>query len=112
MSSLIFWLAAAVGLIALLDYKNFWFHTQFWIKDKNKRRPYTFMIRDFSCKSPLLFGSICFFLGAWLHSQLSYQTMIVFFTGLLAGHLWFGRDYVPGEQENPPYCPDKLEPHG
>ena len=111
MGNVIFWLVAGIGLIALLDYKDFWFYTQFWLKPLD-RRPYTFIFRDFSCGSPLLWGAMCFFGGAWLHTYISYTTMIVFFAGLLAGHLWWNKDYIPHEQEEPPYCPEKVEPHG
>lgn len=105
MSDFAFWLAVGLGLAALLDYKRFWFYSQFWIYPTSKRRPYTFILRDFSYNQPLLFGSIAFIAGHFL--PLTYQQMVIFFSGLLAGHLWWNKDYVPNEQEQPEFNPKR-----
>lgn len=104
MSNFIFWIVAGVAVVAVIDYRRFWYSTQFWIKDRGKRRPYTFIIRDISYQYPLFFGAFLFSLGTL--AQLSVRDVSIFASGLLCGHLWWGSQYVPNQQECPHYDPD------
>jgi len=97
----------ATVVIIGTNYRWFWYRTEFWIKDKAARRPYTFILRDFYHLNPLV---TCFLLvwagyglGRWLFS---FENMLLLSAGLLFGHLFWGPPYQPGEQENPAYDPD------
>ena len=96
-----------IVLVIGANYRWFWYHTQFWIKDKAARRPYTFMMRDFYHDSPII---VCFALvyagfalGAWL---VPFDHMLLFSGGLLIAHLFWGGSYIHDQQEEPEYHPD------
>lgn len=84
-------------------YAWFWLHTQFWIKDKKARRPYTFLIRDFYHEHPILF----IFLEAWLIYLINHllhtdwKIWVGITIGVLLGHLFWGKQWQQGEQEEP-----------
>jgi hypothetical protein len=96
-------------------YAWFWFHTEFWIKDKEQRRPYTFIMRDWVFPHMGWFIVImCFwYLGmiAWsvMGTRLGHVSWVVIslilssFSSWLAAHLIWGSKWIPNEQEEPPY---------
>ena len=94
-------------------YAWFWFHTQFWIHDKEQRRPYTFIMRDWIYPHPAEFITLtCLWYGgmiAWVTSSVLQRSIaggvacliISILTAFLWGHLrWAG--WKKGEQEWPP----------
>jgi hypothetical protein len=100
-------LLIVAAIIAGSNYRVIWYHTEFWIKDTAKRRPYTYILRDFYHEQPLV---ACFLL-AWAGYALGRWIMpidhiLLFCGGLLMGHLFWGGEYKPGQQETPDYDPD------
>ena len=93
-------------------YKWLWFNTEFWLKPE-VRRPYTFIMRDLYHGNPLLtitgLAVLFYCLGRWWW-QVSLAIFLVgvisFLLGILFGHLFWGRKYVPGQQEKPTYLGD------
>jgi len=102
-------------------YDWFWFHSQFW-KEPLDRRPYTYMMRDFAHYHPHWTGVICgtaaaLYVGAvmladifwcgtswWKHLILWLSSGALFVAaGVLLGHVLWGKDWIPGQQEEPPY---------
>ncbi len=90
-------------------YSWFWYHTEFWLKPKD-RRPFTFIMRDFYHQYPflvlLLTGAGFYALGNWgwhLSVAIYFVILGVVFAGIVLGHLFWGRPYVKGEQETPEY---------
>ncbi len=85
-----------------------WYNTEFWIKDKANRRPYTFIIRDLYHDHPLL--CVLFSLGYGyaiaIVPNATVRVVMIGFLCLLFAHLWWGSTHVYGEQENPPYNPN------
>jgi len=86
-------------------YKFIWYHTEFWLDPKD-RRPYTYIIRDFYHKHPILWTSLVIILGFWLHSWLDMKVVSCILTGILIGHLFWGTKYEEGQQEYPEYIGD------
>lgn len=91
-------------------YKWFWFNTQVWIKKPEDRRPYTYLIRDFYHRQPLLFillsGIFFYCLGRWWWQvSLAVFLMIVvaLLIGVILGHLFWGKKHIEGQQEYPTY---------
>ncbi len=91
------------ALWALLDYESFWFKTQFWLKP-DQRRPYTFIMRDiYHQAAPFVISGLGFFfyaLGAFWWHLTPEQFLILalgYFSGALVAHLFWGKDWVPGE---------------
>lgn len=95
-------------------YAFFWFHTEFWIKDKEQRRPYTFIMRDWIFPHMKLFililiawyacviGWLCTaVLGGSLVSGII-ALLVSTFSGWLSAHLVWGGKWIKGEQEWPP----------
>ena len=90
-------------------YKLIWFYSEFWLPFE-KRRPFTYIMRDIYHKVPLLvitLGAISLYLlGRYttlVPISVLLSIVIALFVGILLGHLfWTGR-YVEGEQENPTY---------
>lgn len=89
-------------------YAWFWYYTEFWLKPVD-RRPYTFIIRDFYYCHPIL----TLFFSAWvsylfnLFVFVDWKVWTGLSVGTLLGHLFWGKEYVKGEQENPPYTGGK-----
>ncbi|MEQ4489664.1 MAG: hypothetical protein AAC990_04795 [Dehalococcoides mccartyi] len=99
------WLIIAIALVALINYRWFWSHTQFWVPPE-KRRPYTFIIRDiiynWSRKSILTFSLSMMYAGVLLAQVITdFGMMISICTGVILGHLFFGKDWIPGEMDTP-----------
>ncbi len=93
-----------------------WFHTQMWIRDKSKRRPYTFILRDFYHENPLLtilsIRSISYAAGRWwvpLSTKDFGLGLISLLAGIVLGHLFWGRPWKEGEQEYPEYNPEDYK---
>ncbi|MFA5401225.1 MAG: hypothetical protein WC359_12330 [Dehalococcoidia bacterium] len=120
----LFWkVYRSVGDVIEGWYYWFWFHIEaLWIHDPVNRRPFTYMMRDFAHYHPHWTGVICgtaaaIFLGAvmladifwcgiswWKHLVLWLISGALFVAaGVLAGHVLWGKDWIPGEQEEPPY---------
>lgn len=72
-------------------YRAFWKHVG--------GRPWTFIIRDFAYQNPLLVLLIGINIGFWLAPYLRVIGLSYFAAGLLAGHLFWGTKYIPGESE-------------
>jgi len=90
-------------------YKIFWFYTQFWLPAE-KRRPYTFLMRDIYHRFPLIvitLGSITLYLIGRYTASVSIWwlliSIVVLFTGEVLGHCFWGKKYIEGQQEDPPY---------
>ncbi len=88
-------------------YAWFWFHVEaLWIKDTAARRPFTYIIRDFYHAHPILWTWLAvllgYSLGFWL---VSFDSFIKISLGILMGHLFWGKGWLKGEQERPPYPP-------
>lgn len=111
MTVIIILIVAALGIWALADYESFWFFWEFWLP-KDQRRPFTYIMRDLYYQAagfvvPFLgFGFTS--IGALLAIKFpQYVWWIIgggavfFFTGALDGHLFWGKDYVPGQMPEP-----------
>ncbi len=93
-------------------YAWFWFHTEFWIKDPVKRRPYTYIMRDWVYPHMKWFLAI---LGIWycgliawnclrLSLAVTLTTLVLSsLSGWISAHLIWGSKWIPNEQEEPPY---------
>ncbi len=84
----------------------FWFHTEWWIADKLKRRPYTFIMRDFWYQHEfwgwLIFAIVTGLIIWAVYWSLWFLVLFAFHWTLFA-HLRWGSKYIPGEQEEPEY---------
>jgi len=93
-------------------YMKFCYYTQFWLKPID-RRPYTYIMRDVYHKFPLVvitLGSIAIYLIGRYTAQISILVAVSVIVGVLVGevlgHLWWGKSYIPNQQEHPQYLPD------
>jgi hypothetical protein len=87
-------------------YAWFWFHTEFWIKDPEERRPYTYIMRDW------IYPHIAWFLvlsATWFIGMFILQVWrpllalsLTLPTALLWAHLVWGSKWIKSEQEWPP----------
>ncbi len=94
--------------LAAWQYNRIWFYTEFWIGDKVNRRPFTFILRDLYHQGPV-FVIVGLMLAG--HSPLgglifTREGLVVLGIGLLTAHLFWGKEYIPGEQEQPAYNPE------
>ena len=98
-----------VVFLGALFYKQLWWGVQaLWIKDGERRRPFTFIMRDIGHKSPLTVIAVFFILGRYAGEyMLKPVPMVTFLFGMLLAHLFFGEKYTPDQQEYPPYNPSK-----
>ena len=87
-------------------YSWFWYHTEVWLHPK-ERRPYTYMIRDFYHKHPILTIFITMWAGYVFNRlcNVSWEVWLVLSLGVLLGHLFWGTKYEEGQQEYPEYMP-------
>ena len=92
-------------------YNWLWYHSEFWISKKINRRPYTFIMRDwiYPHRNEFAIIMVCWFaflfgLAFWHHII---ALALGIFTGALVAHLIWGSKWIPNEQENPPYNPDR-----
>ena len=90
-------------------YEIFWFYTQFWIPAE-KRRPYTYMLRDWYHNTPLptIVGlAITFYMIGRYTTQISILGLVglilALVAGIILGHLFWGRKHIEGQQEHPTY---------
>lgn len=97
-------------------YRWLWFHTEFWLSPED-RRPFTFILRDFYHTNPLLtiiiLSASFYALGRWLWllSLKDFSIMLgTLLIGVILGHLFWGRKYIPGQQESPPYLGGSSSP--
>jgi len=87
-------------------YAWFWFHTEFWVAQLD-RRPYTFIMRDWiypHLKAFILILTVWYgglFLLAGLDPYLALILGIL--SSLLVAHLVWGSGWQKGQQEWPPY---------
>lgn len=106
------WLLLAIPALpliiwALADYESFWYHLEFWLPPC-QRRPFTFIMRDLYHQAagfvvPFLgFGFTA--VGALLATRYPEHVWLIigggaafFFPGELVAHLFWGKDYVPGQ---------------
>jgi len=91
-------------------YERFWFTTQSWIKRAVNRRPYTFIFRDCYHKYPLptIVGlAIGFYMIGYYTSSISILWLLgivlALVIGIILGHLFWGKKYIPNQQEHPAY---------
>lgn len=88
-------------------YAWFWFHTQFWIKDPEKRRPYTYIFRDWIFTHLAWFYLISGIWFAGLGVLLLWQPLAAYILGVLSALVWahcrWGEKWTPNQQESPPY---------
>jgi len=96
-------------------YKLIWFYSEFWLPP-DKRRPFTYIMRDIYHKVPLLvitLGAIALYLLGRYTTLVSVSTLlsivIALFVGILLGHLFWAGRYVEGEQEKPTYLGENDE---
>jgi len=90
-------------------YEIFWFYTQFWLPVE-KRRPYTYMFRDWYHKAPLptIVGlAIVFYMIGRYTTQISLSMLLgivlALVAGIILGHLFWGKTHQEGQQEHPTY---------
>lgn len=90
-------------------YGIIWYYSEFFLAPED-RRPFTYILRDFWHKSPvlctLILASLFYSLGRWWIpvSPIIFITVLVaLLAGILIGHLGWGTEYVPGQQEYPTY---------
>lgn len=96
-------------------YAWFWFNTEFWIRNREMRRPYTFIMRDWIYPNMGWFIAICVAYLAGLITWISLSLInvrivqglvclvIAIFSSMLWAHLCWGGGWKKGEQEWPPY---------
>lgn len=107
---------AKKGLMWFLDflYEKIWYHVEaLWIKAKEARRPFTFMMRDFLMQHRIWSAVIIVaelaglvFLNRW-NCYVGAPVIAIYF--MVLGHLVWGTPMKPGEQEEPPYIePDRY----
>ena len=82
-------------------YKWFWMHTEFWVADKVKRRPYTYIFRDW-IYTHIPYFVVCLVMWATGLTILSTINPILALwiglpTSMLLGHLIWGTKWVPNE---------------
>ena len=84
-------------------YEWLWYHLEFWMPPED-RRPFTFIMRDIYHQAPAVIvlglGFFFYALGRfWLPLTPREFLFVVFssLAGTLNGHLFWGKDYVPGE---------------
>jgi hypothetical protein len=93
------WILISLGAA----YSWFWLHTEFWIANKFKRRPFTFILRDWIFPHLSAFTYIClvWFLGlyslAWFHGLLALTMGII--SAALIAHLVWGSRWIKGERK-------------
>ena len=86
-------------------YKWFWFNVQWWLPALD-RRPFTYIMRDIYHKTPLLgitLGAISLYLLGRYTTQITILVLlgmvVTLFVGILLGHLFWGKKYIPDQQE-------------
>ncbi len=91
-------------------YSWFWYHTEIWIADKLKRRPYTYIMRDWIFTHGNAAAALAL---AWIAGMITLSvwhgtaaTISSIVSGLILGHLVWGSRWIQDEQEYPPYNPD------
>jgi hypothetical protein len=105
---------AIAGQRGLNVYGWIWWHAEFWIKDTEKRRPFTYILRDFYHQWPLVtliaISTIAYCAGRWwipMSIGVFWAILLTLSVGVLLGHLFWGGNYIEGQQEDPPYDPTK-----
>lgn len=88
-------------------YAWFWFHTEFWTKDPEARRPYTFMMRDWIYPHMKAFAFIlcAWYAGmlAWLYWSPYLPAILIGLSSWVSAHLVWGGKWIENQQEWPPY---------
>jgi hypothetical protein len=102
---------SCIGRFIQWFYANLWYHSEFLVKDKSLRRPFTFIMRDLQHHHPYLFWPLAagVFYGLFMLTRWNVYTgfLIGGFGWMLLAHLDWGEKYTPHAQEFPPYNPDK-----
>ncbi len=90
----------------------FWYTTEFWLAPAD-RRPYTFILRIFYHRNPLLtiliISTLSYCFGRWwlpVTVGVFLFALLILLIGIVLGHLYWTK-YTPGEQEHPEYNPGK-----
>ena len=90
-------------------YEIIWFYSE-WFLPPEKRRPFTYIMRDIYYKVPLIvitLGAIGFYLLGRYTNSVSILVLLimvlVLFAGMVLAHLFWGKDYKPDQQEDPTY---------
>ena len=99
------WFIVILVVVIAGNYKVFWYRTQFWIKNKRKRRPYTYLIRDFYHQAPAPFIGIIVTVSYYSYTWIEFDTVVAIAIGVVGGHLFWGGKYIPGQQEDEEYNP-------
>ncbi len=87
-------------------YEWIWFHFEFWLPPA-ERRPFTVIFRDLYHQAPGLVVPLLGFgfygLSYWLElpAWVFAWAFASFMIGELCGHLFWGKDYVPGQMPPP-----------
>ena len=72
-----------------------------WLWSHTTKRPYTYIIRDFYHELPfpfmMVFAGIVWVFQKYFHA--SVREWVYIAIGVLIGHLFWGRDYIPDEGE-------------
>jgi hypothetical protein len=84
----------------------FWYRCQWFVKNKYLRRPFTLWMRDFMNKHRIAgIASICLAVALldWLVWFNPYFVLLSNLLLLIIGHVCWGREWIPNEQESPTY---------
>lgn len=91
-------------------YRWFWYNTQFWIKQPEDRRPYTYLFRDLYHSTPLptIVGLAIVFFMIGRYTTLAsiwwlLGLILALVAGIVLGHIWWGKTHQEGQQEHPTY---------
>ena len=94
-------------------YAKFWFKVQFWL-NPYQRRPFTYMFRDWYHSAPLptIVGLAITFYMIGRYTTLAsiwwlLGIVLALTTGIILGHLFWGRKHIPNQQEYPTYLGGK-----
>ena len=92
-------------------YAWIWYRFQFFVQPPELRRPFTFWMRDalYTHRMAFTASTIVFYgLVGWLTYWNRVGGLLLCWTGtMVLAHLIWGKDFKPGEQEQPTYIEDE-----
>jgi hypothetical protein len=75
-----------------------------WLWTRIGGRPWTYIIRDAWYKAEFFWIAGLVSLGVWLGHNYGWKVILIgwliFSAGYLAGHFFWGKEYIPGQVEN------------
>ena len=102
-------------ILSIFTYQWWWFHLQWWLPAPT-RRPFTYAMRDLYHKYPLIvisLGAIAIYLIGRYTAQISIwwvlSHIVVGFACMVLAHLFWGKRYQEGQQEDPTYLGEDDE---